>query len=149
MHFFCKSVLFNSLKFVFVLWDLNLAIWKEIICLLSFLQLTIFLLDYIQSTRSRSKIKRKLICHRCRWKEFDLNIWWDCSHNFLLSFQELILCDIFQLQFKILGKIHFPLFIVELISLHIINVVRFYIHIVLQCSIDKFGCWKKDLTGRA
>ena len=82
-----------------MLWDLNVAIWKEIICLLSFLQLTIFLLDYIQSTRSGSRIKRKLICHRCRcWKEFDLNIWWDLNVTILCLFKEQIFwhksCDI-------------------------------------------------------
>ena len=85
-------------QFVFVLWDLNLAIWKEIICLLSFLQLTIFLLDYIQSTRSGSRIKRKLIRHRCRRsKEFDLNIWWDLNITIFCLFKEQILwhrlCD--------------------------------------------------------
>ena len=61
------------ITFVFLFWYLNLAISKEIICLLSFLYLTIFLLDYIQSTRSQSTIKRKLICHRCQEKEYKLN----------------------------------------------------------------------------
>ena len=88
-------------QFVFVLWDLNLAIWKEIICLLSFLQLTIFLLDYIQSTRSGSRIKRKLIRHRCRRsKEFDLNIWWDLNITIFCLFKEQILwhrlCDMLE-----------------------------------------------------